>query len=1149
MTFCMISNINGQTNKDKVFSKMPFNMETFFYVNISNLMEIDFVKQVWDMAVFGEYTHILDNIDYIYFATESPSKYTNIDDSMNNTELDYIAVLKGQIDEDQIRVTFGNQMNMVENVKYNNIEGLTSNEATLLFIDNETILISNNDFVQTAVNAYVKGGNTISKKSNLYKSISNMKSSIAGFVFDIGYIGKFSLRAITGGLINADDTSFNITTLGVSKSDDNLIFDFYTVVDSSNIASDLAISMNNVIDVLKESIAYDSSLTEGLPQYLVDDIEIILGNTQFKSTGTKLSTEIKINESTFFALMPNMMDNLAGFMDGFLNEPSNQGEEQHDFDNTQNTNQDHDITAYFDNLSVEELKQYKVVISTDYGDIHLEFFPEVAPNHVKNFLNLASSGFYDGTTFHRVIPQFMIQGGDPNTKDDDPSNDGMGGPGYTIDAEFSDISHERGILSMARASDPDSAGSQFFIMQDDAPHLDGKYSVFGKVTKGLDVVDEIAYVKRDLRDRPLEDVEMQVRVYIMGEDESDISNDFTVNYDDTNDSDIKIAMATDIGGLDDESFNDSAWTGLQRVEKELGIDVEVLVSKSDKDYEKNLKRLADEGHDLIWAIGFLMSDAIRKVADDYPDNKFGIIDSNMNNNVPPNVVSVMFKEEEGSFLVGLIAGLMTETDKVGFIGGIKFPLIDKYMYGFKAGALLVNSNIELIDVWADSFVDASLGKTLGNSLYNDGYDIIFHAAGNVGKGLFQAAIDHDKWAIGVDSDQRNLAQDNILTSMTKRIDNVVYDIAVKLQKGEFHGGEILEYGLKGNGVGYAPTHPAVRESVLDEVERIKELVINGNIEVPYDKTSYDDFINEIDRVVRIYKIGEDKPNINTDNHNENQDNQNIDSNTSLVPMPRDIPGTIRNTRPIKFKKGKPGGVFVSYNLGGPSSWNDTQSNDYITSNMIYRLQPGLMDINYDSGQWNVFLGDHSKGDEGPGYDIVVDDYHNKMEIIIYLRKDIYWSDDTHMTADDWVYYWNEIMSNPDIGHNAYYSTFIEENGVELPIVAKKIDKYTFKYEYPRQIGDPELIISGGVMPKHIIKPVMDAEGEKGLKELWDIYTPVNELLAYGPWIPHQFNQDLNIVFVKNEKYFKKDEWNNQLPYLDKYVVDIISDYDRGVLKL
>lgn len=143
------------------------------------------------------------------------------------------------------------------------------------------------------------------------------------------------------------------------------------------------------------------------------------------------------------------------------------------------------------------------VLETNLGTIVITFMPDKAPGHVKNFEDLAKKGFYNGTKFHRVIPGFMIQGGDPNSKDDDRSNDGTGGPGYQIKAEFNDVKHERGIVSMARSSDPDSAGSQFFIMVTKYPSLDGHYTAFGKVIEGLDVVDKIVNLPRDERDNPL----------------------------------------------------------------------------------------------------------------------------------------------------------------------------------------------------------------------------------------------------------------------------------------------------------------------------------------------------------------------------------------------------------------------------------------------------------------------------------------------------------------------------------------------------------------------------------------------------------------------------------------------------------------------
>ncbi len=156
----------------------------------------------------------------------------------------------------------------------------------------------------------------------------------------------------------------------------------------------------------------------------------------------------------------------------------------------------------------------RAVIQTRLGEIEIEFFPDKAPGHVKNFLDLARKGFYDGTTFHRVIPGFMIQGGDPNTKDKSAprARHGTGGPGYTIKAEFNDTPHQRGVLSMARAQDPDSAGSQFFICVADATFLDRQYSAFGRVVRGMEVADKIVSAPRDRNDNPNERVDMKVRL-------------------------------------------------------------------------------------------------------------------------------------------------------------------------------------------------------------------------------------------------------------------------------------------------------------------------------------------------------------------------------------------------------------------------------------------------------------------------------------------------------------------------------------------------------------------------------------------------------------------------------------------------------------
>jgi cyclophilin family peptidyl-prolyl cis-trans isomerase len=166
----------------------------------------------------------------------------------------------------------------------------------------------------------------------------------------------------------------------------------------------------------------------------------------------------------------------------------------------------------FTEEEIKKMAETTAVIETKFGNVELRFFPDVAPNHVYSFIELAKKGFYDRTTFHRVIPGFMIQGGDPNSKDPASTRVGMGGPGYTLKAEFNNRPHKRGTLSMARAADPNSAGSQFFICVADAPFLDRQYTVFGEVVSGMDVADKIVSQPRDAGDKPDERIEMTVRI-------------------------------------------------------------------------------------------------------------------------------------------------------------------------------------------------------------------------------------------------------------------------------------------------------------------------------------------------------------------------------------------------------------------------------------------------------------------------------------------------------------------------------------------------------------------------------------------------------------------------------------------------------------
>lgn len=302
---------------------------------------------------------------------------------------------------------------------------------------------------------------------------------------------------------------------------------------------------------------------------------------------------------------------------------------------------------------------------------------------------------------------------------------------------------------------------------------------------------------------------------------------------------LKMAMVTDVGGINDQSFNESAWEGHTKAEGELGFKVSYVESQQDADYQSNLETLLDDGNDLIWGIGFMMADAIIEAAEKNPDQKYAIIDSAYEN-TPENLVGVVFKAEEASYLVGYIAGKMTKTNKVGFVGGMDFPVIHGFHYGFMAGVKHANPDAEILVQYADSFTDSALGKAIANQMYQNGADIVFHAAGGVGDGVIAAAAEQGKFAIGVDRDQNYLAPDNVITSAMKRVDNGIFNVAKALSEDNFPGGETVSYGLKEGGVGIAPTSDKhVPAEILSEVEQLEKDIIAGKIVVPFNKETYE----------------------------------------------------------------------------------------------------------------------------------------------------------------------------------------------------------------------------------------------------------------------------------------------------------------------
>lgn len=307
-------------------------------------------------------------------------------------------------------------------------------------------------------------------------------------------------------------------------------------------------------------------------------------------------------------------------------------------------------------------------------------------------------------------------------------------------------------------------------------------------------------------------------------------------------------MSTDQGGLGDKSFNDAAHAGLQKVKAENDNvkEIFVLESKQEENFEPNLKQLA-KNNDLTVAVGYLMRGALDKVASENPDKNFTIIDEVVE---LPNVKSIKFKAEEGSFLMGVIAGEMTKTNKIGFIGGMEDDLILAFESGFVAGVKAVNPEAaeELLSrktvKYAASFGDSGKGYELAKSLYSDGCDVIYHAAGATGLGMFKAASETGNWAIGVDQDQAVTNEsfaDVILSSMIKKIDVATYEACQSVVDGKFVADTTI-LGLKEGGVDMAEsTSKNTPQEVIDIANNYKKAIVEGKITVPGDLESLKNF--------------------------------------------------------------------------------------------------------------------------------------------------------------------------------------------------------------------------------------------------------------------------------------------------------------------
>ena len=302
-------------------------------------------------------------------------------------------------------------------------------------------------------------------------------------------------------------------------------------------------------------------------------------------------------------------------------------------------------------------------------------------------------------------------------------------------------------------------------------------------------------------------------------------------------SDLKVGLITDVGGIHDHSFNETSWKGLEKAKTDFGVEINYLESKTDADYSSNIESFVDEDYDLIVCVGFKLAEATKKAAESHPDKKFAIIDDASNASLP-NVTCLTFKQEQASYLVGYVAGLVTKKNNVGFVLGMASDMMNKFGYGYLAGVYAANPKATVQQIDANNFADPAIGKTSATTMITNGADVIFHAAGGTGVGVIQACQENKISAIGVDTDQSSLAPDTVITSAMKRVDNAVYDSVKQLVDGTLKGGEVV-YDLSKGGVDIAPTTKLLSEDVLKKVEEVKAKILSGEIVVPGTKAEFE----------------------------------------------------------------------------------------------------------------------------------------------------------------------------------------------------------------------------------------------------------------------------------------------------------------------
>lgn len=300
---------------------------------------------------------------------------------------------------------------------------------------------------------------------------------------------------------------------------------------------------------------------------------------------------------------------------------------------------------------------------------------------------------------------------------------------------------------------------------------------------------------------------------------------------------IKVGMVSDIGGIDDGSFNENTWAGLQMAQEQLGVQAQFIESSAQADYEKNITELAEQEYDLIITVGFLLGDATAKMAEAYPDTNFAIVDFAYDPPIP-NVAGIVFDTDEAAFPIGYLAAAWADMQDpadpaVGYVAGMQIPTVEIFIVGYEGGVNYYNEqkgkNVGFSGVYVGDFEAADQGKIVGNSLIDEGADVIFGVGGKTGNGGLAAAKERGKWGVGVDVDQYNTLpneRDILLTSTMKRLDNAVFSVIESVLNDEFPGGGVYVGTLENGGVGLAPFHDFENE-IPDELKQEIDAIIEG----------------------------------------------------------------------------------------------------------------------------------------------------------------------------------------------------------------------------------------------------------------------------------------------------------------------------------